>query len=247
MSNFPDHGEIYKASNKKFEALIFFVHFFKGHKKALKRHIKFVNELGYDAYAFNLKDDVSQHYMLPYSHISKKFGLKHALADQIEEHLDLLKNYNQKIMFAFSNVSACAFEVMARRPDIYFNGLICDSGPTLHFLDSAYKLYKHAEPIKFLPARLLATPFLSYGWSPHLHKDIHSDLKKLPQNFHVLSIRGWKDLLITPKGIDEVFAPCTNLIWQKLSLPEAAHLTGLRDFPNDYKPAVEEFLKSLSK
>lgn len=245
MSNFPDQGELYKASNKKSEALVFFVHFFKGHKKALRRHVKFINELGFDAYAFNLKDSVKEHYMLPYSHISKKFGLKHAIADQIEEHLDLLKDYDQKIMFAFSNVSACAIEVMARRPDMHFTGMICDSGPTLSFVDSAYKLYTYAQPMKF-PLRFMATPLLSYGWSPHLHKDIHSDLKKLPQGFPVLSIRGWKDKLITPKGIDDVFEPCTNLNWQKLSLPEAEHLTGLRDFPNDYKPAVEEFLKKLT-
>ncbi len=42
---FPDGGELFKAEHKKSETLIFFAHFFQGHKKALKRHIEFVNEL----------------------------------------------------------------------------------------------------------------------------------------------------------------------------------------------------------
>jgi hypothetical protein len=246
MKNYPDEGQLFKASNKKFAALIFFVHFYNGHKKALLRHIRFVNQLGYDAYAFNLRDQMKQHFMVPYSPISKKFGMKHALADQIEQHLDLLSEYDVKIMFAFSNISACAIEAMARRPDIYFQGLICDSGPSMEFVKSAYNLYTYAEPIKFLPLRLVATPIFSLGWSKDLHKDLHADLRKFRDGFQVLSIRGWKDQLISPSAIDQVFEPCKNLVWQKLSLPEAEHLTGLRDFPTEYKPAVEEFLTSLT-
>lgn len=246
MSNFPDEGELFKASNKKHEALIFFVHFYDGHKKAMLRHIRFVNQLGYDAYAFNLQDQMKQHYMVPYSYISHKFGLKHALADQIEQHLDLLADYKNKIMFAFSNVSACAIEVMARRPDIKFNGMICDSGPTLEFMNSAYKLYTHAKPIQSWPLKLITAPVFATAWSKDFHKDVPEDLKKFPDGFQILSIRGWKDKLITPKGIDQIFESCTNLAWQKLALPEAEHLTGLRDFPNEYKPAVTDFLERIS-
>ncbi len=247
---YPDGGELFKARSEKLDAkkhkkLIFFVHFYKGHKKALQRHIQFVNELGYDAYAFNLKDDAKEHFGVPYSPISKKFGLKHALADQIEHHLDLVPEYESKIVFAFSNVSACAIEVMARRDNLGIDAFICDSGPTANFIDSAYKLYKYAHPIKFLPLRLIATPILALGWSSSLHKDIKTDLSKLPEGFPVLSIRGWKDPLIAAADIDKLFEPCTNLVWQKLSLPEAGHLTGLRDYPDEYKPAVADFLKNV--
>lgn len=232
---YPDQGELYRASEKKSEALIFFVHFYNGHKKALLRHIRFVNQLGYDAYAFNLKDEMKEHFMLPYSPISHKFGMKHALADQIEQHLDLVGEYKEKIMFAFSNISGCAIEAMARRPDIYFRSMICDSGPTLQFLDSAIKLYKQTKQ---------NLPIFAIAWSREMHKDIPVDLRKFREGFPVLSIRGWKDKLITPKGVDQVFENCPNLVWQKLSLPEAEHLTGLRDFPQEYKPVVEEFLKN---
>ena len=243
---YPDQGELYKAANKKHQALIFFAHFYKGHKKALRRHIQFVNSLGYDAYAFNLKDDAKDHFGLPYSMVSKKFGLKHALADQIEEHLDLLPNYQQKVMFAFSNIAACAIEAMARRQTADIIALISDSGPSFNFITSAYNLYTHSIKIPFIPLRILATPVLAYTWSPELHKKIHIDLKKLPKDFPVLSIRGWKDPLIKPSDIDEVFEPCKNLAWEKLSLPEAGHLNGLRDFASEYKPTVEDFLKRTS-
>ena len=243
---YPDQGEIYKAAVKKHAALIFFVHFYQGNKKALRRHIQFVNSLGYDAYAFNLKDKFKDHYGLPYSLISKKFGLKHALADQIEEHLDLLTNYPQKIVYVFSNVSACAIEAMARRKPFDIQGMITDSGPSFNFLKSAYNLYAHSIKIRFLPLRLAATPLLAYGWSPDLHKYLREDLRQLPEGFKILSIRGWKDPLIKPVDIDLVFEPCKNLSWEKLSLPEAAHLNGLRDFPTEYKPGVEAFLKALT-
>lgn len=249
-SRYPDEGELFETTNKKLagatdRALIFFVHFYKGHKKALRRHIQFVNELGYDAYAFNLKDDAADHYGIPYSTISKKFGMKHALADQIEEHLDLLGSYKRKVMFAFSNIAGCAIEVMGRRNDQGIEALICDSGPSGNFLDSAYKLFKYVPPVSFIPPWLIkAVPILSYAWSPDLHKDIAKDLQKLPKGFPVLSIRGWKDELIVPGDIDKIFAPCRNLNWQKLSLPEAKHVTGLRDFPDEYKPAVEKFLRN---
>lgn len=242
---FPDQGELFKASVKKYPALIFFIHFYKGHKKALRRHIQFVNELGYDAYAFNLKDRIRDHFGIPYSPISKKFGLKHAMADQIEEHLDLLSNYPKKIIFSFSNISASAIEAMARRKSKDIFALITDSGPSFNFLSSAYNLFTHSIKIKFLPLRLLATPLLAYGWSPDQHKNIHKDLNQLPKDFPILSIRGWKDPLMKPSDIDKVFEPCKNLIWEKLSLPEAGHLNGLRDFPAEYKPAVENFLKRI--
>ena len=111
---YPDEGELFKVekSKKKSDSLIFFVHFFKGHKKALKRHVELVNEFGYDAYVFNLRDSFKEHQLLPYSPISKKFGMKHALADQIEEHLDLLPEYKNKIVFAFSNVAGSAIEAL---------------------------------------------------------------------------------------------------------------------------------------
>lgn len=250
---FPDDGELYFSENKSSDTLIFFCHFFQGHKKALKRHIDMVKKLGFDAYAFNLNDSPKNHFYVPYSERSHKFGMKHALADQIEDHIDLLmeKFPNRKIaIFAFSNVAGCAIEAMARR----FRegdwksvvGLLADSGPGAEFFFSSYKLLEHQLKISSLPLKILGTPIVAYGWSPSLNKDIVADLKSFPNGFPVMSIRGWKDQLIAPKHIDKIFEAAPNLLWQKLSLTEAQHLTGLRDFPDDYQPPVEMFLKKLN-
>ncbi len=243
--NYPDEGELFRAPQKKSEHLIFFAHFFQGHKKALRRHINLVNELGYDAYAFNLKDSAKEHQFVPYSYVSKKFGMKHALADQIEEHLNLLPEYKSKILFAFSNVSGCAIEALARRQSNDVISLICDSGPGASFMYSSYKLIEHQFNIKFLPLKILATPVVMFGWSKDLHKDISTDLQRLAENFPVLSIRGWKDKLISPAHIDQIFEPAKNINWRKLALPEAAHLAGLRDFPEEYRAGLVDFLKTL--
>lgn len=248
--NYPDGGELFKAallkdSERKSAQLIFFVHFFQGNKKALRRHVELVNELGYDAYVFNLKDSLKEQLYLPYSHVSKKFGLKHALADQIEEHLNLLPEYKSKIIFAFSNVAGSAIEAMARRKDQDAVALVCDSGPGAAFMYSSYKLIEQQMQIKSLPLKVLGTPLVMLSWSLSMHKDISIDLQKLPEGFPVLSIRGWKDKLISPSHIDKIFESAKNIYWIKLALPEAGHLTGLRDFPIEYRSGLENFLKTI--
>jgi hypothetical protein len=249
---YPDAGELFKSkknTKKSSDHLVFFVHFFKGNKKILKRHIDFVNELGFDAYAFNLKDSMSDYSYFPLSQ-SKKFGLKHVLADQIQMHLDLLPEYKNKIVFSFSNVSACAMEAIVHRiedehgDDI--KAMVCDSGPGTDVLSSSYNLIKHQLKVKSLISRLVRSPFFALGWSPLLNKDVYQDLSKFPKNFPILSIRGWRDQLISHQSIDQIFKPHTQLKWRKLNLPEAGHVNGLRDFPSEYKPAVEDFLSYVT-
>ncbi|MNL39038.1 hypothetical protein D3C87_1612920 [compost metagenome] len=112
-------------------------------------------------------------------------------------------------------------------------------------MPSAFHLFEQEYKIKSKVVRLALTPLMSMGWSPFLHRDISKDLSIFPKGFKILSIRGWKDKLIPPSHIDEVFDPHPQLNWQKLSLPEAEHLTGLRDFKDDYIPTVKRFLESV--
>lgn len=243
---YPDSGELFKAAEKKHPQLIFFIHFFMGHKKALKRHVALANRLGYDAYVFNLKDDLKKYKFMPYSSVSKEFGLKHALADQIETHLNLFPQYTSKIVFVFSNVSGSAIEAIVRRKEKDVVALICDSGPGANFIYSSYKLLEHQVNVKSMPLKIIGTPLVMLLWSKKIHRDISEDLKKFPKDFPVLSIRGWKDQLISPSHIDKIFEPATNLNWRKLSLPEAGHLNGLRDYPTEYESGLTDFLKTLN-
>ena len=241
----PFDGEFFLAKNKKYNELIFFVHFYEGSKKQILRHIRMVNQLGFDAFAFQLQgtiqDLISLH--LPVS-AQGKFGTKHIYADQIEKLLNEIPG--NKIIYAFSNPSAAAIEAMARRHCSDTVALVCDSGPTARFIPSAYRLSTYEYKIPLAALRMALAPVFSMGWSPWLHKDMDRDLKTFPQGFKILSIRGWKDKLIPPSHIDEVFEPHSQLDWSKLSLPEAEHLTGLRDFKDDYVPAVTRFLESAA-
>jgi len=151
-----------------------------------------------------------------------------------------------KIVYTFSNPSAAAIEALARRHCLDISGLICDSGPSGRFVDSFKNLAKLEWNIPTSVLRWSLVPYLSVVWSPHLHKDVHSDLQKFPKGFKILSIRGWKDLVIPADHIDAIFEPHPNLSWRKLSLPEATHLTGLRDFRTEYVPAVEKFMQEIS-
>lgn len=246
---YPDDGEFFQntVTNKKSNYLVFFVHFLHGHKKVLKRHIELVNELGHDAYVFNLNDSLKDYHYIPFSRKTKKFGLKHKLAEQIETHLNLFPNYKNKIVFAFSNIAACAMEAMIHRGMKDIKAMICDSGPGVSFMSDAYNLIKYEMKVKSFARQIIQTPLFAMAWSPKMNSDIHHDLEKFPNNFPILSIRGWRDQLISPQSIDKVFEPHDNIKWKKLNLPEAGHVNGLRDFPSEYRPGVINFLKEVTK
>lgn len=241
---FPNQGEFFFARERTREELIFFVPFYDGVKKQLLRHIRMVNQLGFDAFAFELKGNLEDVLHLKFPVTSGgKFGVKHAYADQIEFLLNALPG--KKIVYAFSNPCASAIEAMARRHCSDTPAMICDSGPTNQFMKSAYQLATHEFKIPFMPLRLALSPFASLSWSPLFHADVHTDLETFPPGFPLLSIRGWKDKLIPPEHIDEVFEPHKNLDWQKLALPEAEHLTGLRDYRSDYTETVAAWLNQI--
>lgn len=239
--NYPFDGELFLSKNKQFNEVIFFVHFYEGSKSLLKRHIELVNELGFDAFAFNLRDK-SEFLTNPISR-NKKPGLKHIWADQITDLMNLLPQ--KKIVFSFSNPSSAAIEAMAERNNIDIAGMVCDSGPSDKFLESVYHLFQHFKKDGLLTSltKTIVTPLI---WSPYLHSDIHPQLEKFPKRFKVLSIRGWKDTLIPPNHIDGIFERHGNLDWRKLSLPKAGHLNGLKDFRNEYVAGLKPFLEEIA-
>jgi hypothetical protein len=238
----PSRGEIFRAVEKKFKETVLLVPFFGAEKKNLQKHIEFLNGLGFDCAIFDLRDDWSQ---IATNLLSsqQQFGLKHVWADQIEALLNEIPG--DKIIFSFSNPSASAIEAIARRHAIDIKGLICDGGPSGQLWHSMVNYYVHQTPLPFFPLRAALALASATLWHPQFLKVIHSDLEKFPKGFRILSIRGWKDPLITPKMIDMVFEPHHQLDWQKLSLPEGQHLNGLKDFPEEYQPAVAQFLREI--
>jgi len=238
---FPGQGELFPSPNKKYQELVFFVLFYNGTKKKLNKHIELVNDLGFDAFIFQIHNPTSL-FDLPVT-ANLSFGLQHRIAEQIENLLNLLPQ--QKIIYAFSGPSHSAIEAIARRQASDVKALVCDSGPTNEFLKSMYNLLEHEYQFS-LPRRLIQWPLISMMWNPTLQTTLHEDLKKFPKNFKVLSIRGWKDKLVSASDIDAAFEPHSQLDWQKLSLPQASHVQGLKTSPNEYRHGVEKFLKEVA-
>ena len=244
----PFDGEFRPAPTKKFLETIVLVPFYGARKSSLRRHIEFLNDLGYDVVVFDLKKDPRGlgTSILSNSLVSSQqtLGMKHIWTDQIEAVLNSLPG--QKILYAFSNPSASAIEAVARRHASDITGLICDSGPSGNLYHSLINYFTYEEPVRFLPMRMALAFGLTVGWSPHFSSSVHDDIEKLPKHFKILSIRGWKDKIISAEDIDKIFEPHLNIDWQRLSLPQADHVTGLRDFKEDYEGPVEEFLKPIS-
>ena len=234
------HGELTPAQAKRFEETIIFVPFFGAKKSQLKRHTEFVAQLGFDSVVFDLRSKIEPNLFSAQS----GFGFKHIWADQIEKILNEVPG--RKIVFSFSNPSASAIEAISRRHASDIAGLICDGGPAANLLVSMVNYYKFESPITLFPLRWAAAVGGSLVWHPRFTQAMFDDLKKLPERFQVLSIRGWKDPLIPPDQIDAVFEPHHHLDWSKLSLIKGAHLNGLKDFRSEYAPGVSHFLESIA-
>lgn len=241
--NLPYNGKIIRAPTKRFRETIIFVPFFGADQKNLQRHAEFVGEVGFDCVQFDLNDDWGFS-MKNFISSKGEFGLKHIWADQIEEILNLIQG--PKILYTFSNPSASAYEATANRNAWDIKAIISDGGPSGKLADSMINFFSHEQPLPTYPLRFILAYATAFLWNPQFSSVIHQDLSRFPKGFRLLSIRGWKDPLISPAMIDMVFEPHHHIDWEKLSLPEATHLNGLKDFPSEYKPAVEIFLKDVA-
>jgi hypothetical protein len=235
------------AKDKRFAEVIVLVPYFRGTLKRIETHVAFLNDMGFDVAVCNIRGELiearSGIFQWPVSSEMKP-GLKYIWADVIEKTLNSFPG--SKIVFTMSNPSAAAITVIARRNAADVRGLVCDSGPTNRLLSSVYSYITHVEPISFVPLRWASSIAATMLMDPFWSQELRRDLDRFPQGFPLLSIRGWKDKITPPQTIDEVFDPHLQLNWQKLSIPAAGHLNGLRDFADEYRPGVERFLKRVA-
>lgn len=211
----------------------------------MRRHVEFVNDLGFDAVTFNLTFD--QKFWLKKIPISRthKFGLRYIWGDDIEDILALIPG--PKILFAFSNPAAAAADAMIRRQSKDMVAMITDSGPFVQMPRCSYNLLAKHYKIRPLPLLIPATAGLAVLWGLTHSKDLQQDLLKLPKDFPILSIRGWEDPLVPVSAIDEAFAPAKDhLRYETLAFPKGGHLNGLKDFPEAYKGKVAAFLAKVA-
>lgn len=239
---FPDQGEIFPAANKKFHELVFLVPGFQGNKKKLQPYIELLNDLGFDVFTFKAHDHFSL-WDLPIT-ADLGFGLQHRIAEQIENLLNLLNG--PKIIFSLAELSAAAIEAISRRQASDVKALICDSGPTEDLLKMTLNLLQKDHRTSLLQ-KFIRGPAFSLLWNPTFKNTLEENLKKFPNDFKILSIRGWKDKLVSASDLDAVFEPHPHLDWRKLSLPTAGHLQGLKHSASEYRAGLEKFFAEIGK
>ncbi len=242
MSALPYDAETHLAKEKKFQETIIFVHHFGGDKRSVLRHVRMVNDFGFDCVRFTLKFNMNDK-KIPISG-DLKIGLRSAWAGQIQDILNAIPG--KKILYTFSMPGAAAIQAVSQRSGFEISGMLCDGGPFLQVMSRTWVLYEKAYKVKSKILRGLLT-ILSLGmWGPNFKAEMRNYFSHLPAGFRILSIRGEKDGLVPPKAIEELFALASHQKIEVFLLPDADHLDGLKNFANIYIPKVEKFLKAIA-
>jgi pimeloyl-ACP methyl ester carboxylesterase len=230
-----------RSPKKAYAETVVFVHHYGGNRASVKRHQDFVSDLGFDSVAFTM----TQPYGLSWLKSTPLSEIRLALRERWEHDITNVLNSvrGQKIVYSFSFPSAPAVGSIGLRGARDVSAWICDGGPFLMPVRCMWNYYTHIEPVRalWLRSARVALGVTAMGmW--RMEEYVHAALKKLPNDFPVLSIRSWKDPLVPIAAIDEAFAVPHMLRLESLTLPEAGHINGLQQFPEDYKPRVAQFL-----
>ncbi|RYZ63870.1 MAG: hypothetical protein EOP05_22895 [Proteobacteria bacterium] len=232
-----------KAPQKRFQETIVFVHHFGGGMRTTLRHLRLVNNLGFDAVRFELAfNSFEARNLLPIS-ADLKIGARHIWMEQIESVLNAIPG--KKILYSFSMPSLGALGAIANRHANDITGWVTDGGPFLQLMRASNNLFEHEYHVKNPLLRLAYTggSYMMFGWGTEV--SVPRWLEELPKGFPVLSIRGGKDPLVPVSAINAVFNQTDCLGLEKLFIPDGAHLDGLKKFASVYEPAVKGFLTKI--
>ncbi len=240
------------ARERKYKEVVVFVHHYGGHKFSFKRHMEWVNDLGFDVITFDLpartiKDLRSQ---FPLNK-EWRFGLRHLWTDKIEEVLGGLAE--TKILYTFSYASMAALMAMERRHTIDIKAWVCDGGPFKQILRGFENLVREGELMENQP-RFFNYPLvrnqivkllgLSSGVSSY-DADVDRALRSLPIGFPVMSVRCEKDVLVGTDMIDDFFmASFGRIDFTRFTLQKAGHLLGFKEEGELYRDTVGTFLQA---
>ncbi|PIT99338.1 MAG: hypothetical protein COT74_10055 [Bdellovibrionales bacterium CG10_big_fil_rev_8_21_14_0_10_45_34] len=241
MSNYK--VQTYLASEKKFDESVLIVPFFGAELSQLRRHIQFLNELGFDVYAIQFSEPRPRHWFTWNGGF--KLGLKHRWAREISLALNRLPG--KKIIYGFSNPASSAIEAVSIRRARDVVGAVCDSGPFMSLWKCNWRYLTESYGVTSPTAKFplaVATLFL---WGADHETSLSKDFEKLPGGFPILSIRGWRDKIVPVSAIEEAFNHAPQVDLTILSLPDADHLDGLKKFPELYESKVAEFMCQIAQ
>ena len=233
----------YSAKEKKYKETIVFVHHYGGNADSMIAHCRFGNQLGFDCVSFSMSHNDRSRVNINILSKNRRLGIRHIWADEISDVLNQVEG--PKIVFSQSQPSLTAIDAIARLNFRGIKALVCDGGPFYRVPRMSWNLYTHAYPINNRLLRLGASTLGPLIWGyKDLKKDTTKNLNRFPDNFPVLSIRCWNDKLVPVAAIDEVFQPHKQLDFTTLAIPEAGHLKGLFEDPENYKAKLGKFLKA---
>lgn len=236
---------LHLASSRRFEDVVVMVHHFGATPRILSRHIRFLNDLGFDVATFQLRFSSPKLLLgLPLTR-DRRFGVCRVWEEQITDVLRAIDR--PKILMTFSSPSSSALRAITHLPAGQVKGCICEGGPFAqlrkgfaNYLDQQMKI---SSPLVSVALSVLMVELLG---GDRIISASKKRLKDLPRNFPVLSIRAWNDEMVSARSIDEYFSNLDHLALEVLSLPEVGHLQGLSKAPVEYKARVEKFLRTLA-
>jgi pimeloyl-ACP methyl ester carboxylesterase len=228
----PHKGLWSRAETKRFAETVVFLHHFGGHRSSTHRHQKFVNTLGFDCVAFNLPSQI------------RSLSTFHEIwARQLSDILDAISG--PKILMSFSTPSLAAFEVIGRLKRSDIRAWVCDGGPYLNPICVRNYYWHHIQAPLWLATIEGAIGYvLLFGLG--FRKRVQQGFEGFPKDFPVLSVRAGQDMLVPERYIEEFFDLGKNIHLQVLQIPDAAHLEGLKSFPDVYGPRVKKFLTDVA-
>ena len=242
LSNpFPYEGELFLPQEQRFKEVIIFTHHYGGHKKQLKRHIDFINQIGFKAFAFNL-------FPQPFNGSFKllkqpRFYIFPLQAQWKKQIFDILKIFHNesKIFFSFSFSCNVISQIIHQIPKV--QAVIFDGGPFAQLFQNPWKYLSYQEVISSPILRAFAIlPWNFFCGFYSLKFKIHRSMKKWPQGFPVLSYQSDQDKLVPPESTNIVLKKHTHLKTHIVTLKRAQHLQGMKLQTEEYQKALKSFL-----
>lgn len=237
---YPFDGEMFYPEKQKFNETIILTHHFGGHKKQMKRHIKFLNSLGFKAYSFNL---FPQPFRSSFDLLKQpQFYYKKLSSIWLHQWKKTLSNIEgDKIIYSFS--FSCNISSLMTYKDPTIKALIFDGGPFAEPFKSSWLYLSHQEIIKNpLLRAFVILPWILFFNFFFLKRRIHRALKKLKKGFPILSFQSLDDTLVPPLFTHSILKNHSHLNLTVATLKEVQHLQGLKVKPEIYQNFLKSFL-----
>lgn len=249
MSSLPHNGHWSRAKVRRFNCTVVFIHHFGGNYQTSRRHQILVNELGFDAVAFDLSQGSTDSWPLIrtiFQDIARRdFELwsttwKRKLKDILAEIA------GPKILFSFSSPSVAVLRFLAEDQPDDVSAWVADCGPFLDATECISAYYRYQTHIPPLLIPLVAPLGIAMIAGPNYENRVRAWIRDFPATVPILSIRCGDDRLVPPTAIDKLFHANAELNLKTLEIPACAHLEGLKSRPDVYAPVVQEFLTKNS-